>query len=158
MLLVYLDSDIAGPEYATNYKTLVYLACSESAELIADVALCPFEAVKVCAQTQPGFAKGLSYGFSKIIKPEGVARLFKGLTPIWGRQIPYTMVKFGSFETIVEMAYKYAIPTPKEECSKSFQLRVSFAGGYAGVSYAQAIDVQRELHYLAMLASDARMP
>ncbi|KAI3740383.1 hypothetical protein L2E82_30811 [Cichorium intybus] len=74
MLLVYLDSDIAGPEYATNYKTLVYLACSESAELIADVALCPFEAVKVCAQTQPGFAKGLSYGFSKIIKPEGVAR------------------------------------------------------------------------------------
>ncbi|KAI3682132.1 hypothetical protein L2E82_50164 [Cichorium intybus] len=41
------------------------------------------------------------------------------------------MVKFGSFETNVETAYKYAIPTPKEECSKSFQLGVSFAGGYA---------------------------
>ncbi|KAI3752623.1 hypothetical protein L2E82_24658 [Cichorium intybus] len=47
------------------------------------------------------------------------------------RQIPYRMVKFGSFETNVETGYKYAIPTPKEECSKSFQLGVSFAGGYA---------------------------
>lgn len=45
-----------------------------------------------------------------------------------------TMMKFASFETIVEMLYKYAIPTPKEQCSKSLQLGVSFAGGYvAGV-------------------------
>ncbi|KAL7600778.1 mitochondrial phosphate carrier protein 3, mitochondrial [Lactuca sativa] len=124
-------SDIAGPEYATKYKTLIYLAGSASAEVIACVALCPFEAVKVRVQTQPGFAKGLSDGLPKIIKAEGVAGLYKGLTPLLGRQIPYTMMKFGSFETIVEMAYKYAIPTPKEQCSKSFQLGVSFAGGYA---------------------------
>lgn len=45
-----------------------------------------------------------------------------------------TMMKFASFETIVEMMYKYVIPTPKEQCSKSLQLGVSFAGGYvAGV-------------------------
>lgn len=45
-----------------------------------------------------------------------------------------TMMKFASFETIVEMLYKYAIPTPKDQCSKSLQLGVSFAGGYvAGV-------------------------
>lgn len=24
-----------------------------------------------------------------------LCRLFKGLTPLWGRQIPYTMMKFG---------------------------------------------------------------
>lgn len=124
-------SDIAGPEYATKYKTLIYLAGSASAEVIAGFALCPFEAVKVRVQTQPGFARGLSDGLPKIIKAEGVAGLYKGLTPLLGRQIPYTMMKFGSFETIVEMTYKYAIPTPKEECSKSFQLGVSFAGGYA---------------------------
>ncbi|MFS8011560.1 hypothetical protein Hanom_Chr14g01310551 [Helianthus anomalus] len=35
-------------------------------------------------------------------------------------------MKFASFETIVEMMYKYAIPTPKNECSKSLQLGVSF--------------------------------
>lgn len=44
------------------------------------------------------------------------------------------MMKFASFETIVEMLYKYAIPTPKDQCSKELQLGVSFAGGYvAGV-------------------------
>lgn len=39
-------SDIAGPEYAVKYKTLIYFTGSASTELIADVALCPFEAVK----------------------------------------------------------------------------------------------------------------
>lgn len=44
------------------------------------------------------------------------------------------MMKFASFETIVEMIYKHAVPVPKSECSKSFQLGISFAGGYiAGV-------------------------
>ena len=43
-------------------------------------------------------------------------------------------MKFASFETIVELIYKYSIPTPKDQCSKPLQLTVSFAGGYiAGV-------------------------
>ncbi|RLM74863.1 mitochondrial phosphate carrier protein 3, mitochondrial-like [Panicum miliaceum] len=121
-------SDIAGPEYATKYKTLIYLAGSASAELIADIALCPMEAVK------PGFARGLSDGLPKFVKSEGYAGLYKGIVPLWARQIPYTMMKFASFETVVEMIYKYAIPAPKSECSKNLQLGVSFAGGYiAGV-------------------------
>ncbi|PON68860.1 Mitochondrial substrate/solute carrier [Parasponia andersonii] len=127
-------SDIAGPEYAAKYKTLIYLAGSASAEVIADVALCPFEAVKVRVQTQPGFARGLSDGLPKFVRSEGALGLYKGLVPLWGRQIPYTMMKFASFETIVENIYKYGIPTPKDQCSKSLQLGVSFAGGYvAGV-------------------------
>lgn len=45
-----------------------------------------------------------------------------------------TMMKFASFETIVELIYKHAVPVPKAECSKSSQLGISFAGGYiAGV-------------------------
>ncbi|KAF9622451.1 hypothetical protein IFM89_031254, partial [Coptis chinensis] len=81
-------SDIAGPEYATKYKTLIYLAGSASAEVIADIALCPMEAVKVRVQTQPGFARGLSDGFPKFVKSEGYSGLYKGLVPLWGRQIP----------------------------------------------------------------------
>ncbi|XP_072973005.1 mitochondrial phosphate carrier protein 3, mitochondrial-like [Typha angustifolia] len=127
-------SDLVGPEYASKYKTLIYLVGSASAELIADVALCPMEAVKVRVQTQPGYARGLSDGLPKFVKSEGALGLYKGLVPLWGRQIPYTMMKFASFETIVEMIYKYAIPRPKEQCSKPLQLAVSFAGGYiAGV-------------------------
>ena len=64
-------SDLAGPEFAAKYKTLIYLAGSASAEVIADVALCPFEAVKVRVQTQPGFARGMSDGFPKFVKSEG---------------------------------------------------------------------------------------
>lgn len=64
-------SDIAGPEYALKYKTLIYLAGSASAEVIADVALCPFEAVKVRVQTQPGFARGLVDGLPKFVRSEG---------------------------------------------------------------------------------------
>jgi solute carrier family 25 phosphate transporter 3 len=64
-------SDIAGPEYAAKYKTLIYLAGSASAEVIADIALCPFEAVKVRVQTQPGFARGLGDGLPKFVKSEG---------------------------------------------------------------------------------------
>ncbi|KAA8540632.1 hypothetical protein F0562_024449 [Nyssa sinensis] len=85
-------------------------------------------------QTQPGFARGLGDGLPKFVKSEGVLGLYKGIVPLWGRQIPYTMMKFASFETIVELMYKYAIPTPKDQCSKSLQLGVSLAGGYvAGV-------------------------
>ncbi|KAM0004527.1 putative mitochondrial phosphate carrier protein Pic2/Mir1 [Helianthus debilis subsp. tardiflorus] len=127
-------ADIAGPENAAKYKTLIYLAGSASAELIAGIALCPFEAVKVRVQTNPGFAKGISDSFLKFINAEGTAGLYKGLGPLWGRQIPYTMMKFACFETIVEMMYKHIIPIPKDECNKSLQLGVSFAGGYvAGV-------------------------
>ncbi|XP_039032141.1 mitochondrial phosphate carrier protein 2, mitochondrial-like [Hibiscus syriacus] len=126
-------SDIAGPEYAARYKTLIYLAGAASSELIADVALCPMEAVKVRVQTQPGFARALSDGLPKIVQAEGVAGLYR-LAPLWGRQIPYTMMKFASFETIVELVYKHCIPTPKEQCSRPVQLGVSFVGGYlAGV-------------------------
>lgn len=45
-----------------------------------------------------------------------------------------TMMKFATFENIVEQIYKHAIPTPKDECSTNLQLGVSFAGGYvAGI-------------------------
>lgn len=66
-------SDVAGPENAARYKTLIYLAGSASAEFIADIALCSFEAVKVRVQTQPGFARGLSDGFPKIFRAEGAS-------------------------------------------------------------------------------------
>lgn len=127
-------SDLAGPENADKYKTLIYLAGSASAEVIADVALCPFEAVKVRVQTQPGFAAGLTDGLPKIVKAEGVGGLYRGLVPLWGRQIPYTMMKFACFEKTVEALYANVVPYPKEECTKPLQLGVSFLAGYiAGV-------------------------
>jgi len=127
-------SDMAGPEAAAKYQTVIFLAGSASAEFFADIGLCPFEAVKVKVQTVPGYARGLSDGMPKFISQEGVGGLFKGLAPLWGRQIPYTMMKFAAFENTVQALYKHVVPKPKAECSKSEQLGVSFAAGYiAGV-------------------------
>lgn len=66
-------SDVAGPDHAAKYKTLIYLAGSASAEFIADIALCPLEAVKVRVQTQPGFARGLADGLPKLVRAEGIS-------------------------------------------------------------------------------------
>ena len=127
-------SDAAGPELAARYQNLIFLAGSASAEFFADIALCPLEAVKVKVQTVPGYARGFADGLPKFVATEGVGGLFKGLKPLWGRQIPYTMMKFGAFENVVQALYKYAVPKPKAECSKGEQLGVSFAAGYiAGV-------------------------
>lgn len=127
-------ADMAGPENAAKYKTWLYLTASASAEFIADIALCPFEAVKVRMQTTiPPFAKGTFDGISTITAKEGYAGLYKGLYPLWGRQIPYTMMKFASFETIVEMIYD-RLPGQKSDYGKGAQTAVSFTGGYlAGI-------------------------
>lgn len=74
-------------------KTVVYLAGSASAEFFADIFLCPFEAIKVRMQTTlPPYAQNLREGWGKIVSQEGFGGLYKGLYPLWARQIPYTMV------------------------------------------------------------------
>jgi solute carrier family 25 phosphate transporter 3 len=66
--------DLVGEENFHKYKTPVYLAASASAELIADVGLCPLEAVKVRMQTTiPPFAKTTLGGISTITGKEGFA-------------------------------------------------------------------------------------
>lgn len=83
--------------------------------------------------TIPPFAKGTVDGISTITKAEGYGGLYKGLYPLWGRQIPYTMMKFASFETVVEMIYA-RMEKPKSEYGKGTQTVVSFTGGYiAGI-------------------------
>jgi len=44
-----LYSGLIGEENAFLYRTSLYLAASASAEFIADIALSPMEAVKVCS-------------------------------------------------------------------------------------------------------------
>ncbi|OJD10608.1 hypothetical protein AJ78_08428 [Emergomyces pasteurianus Ep9510] len=127
-------SDLLGEENARRWKTSLYLTASASAEFLADIALCPFEAVKVRMQTTiPPFATGTFSAISHVTAKEGVGGLFKGLYPLWGRQIPYTMMKFASFETIVEMIYN-RLPGQKSDYNKGAQTAVAFTGGYlAGI-------------------------
>lgn len=99
-------SEIIGEENAFLYRTSLYLAASASAEFFADIALAPFEAAKVKIQTMPGYANTLRQAAPKMVSEEGIGAFYKGLVPLWMRQIPYTMMKFACFERTVELLYK----------------------------------------------------
>lgn len=130
-------ADIVGPTNFANYKSLVFAAASASAEFIADVALCPFEAVKVRMQTSlpsAGFPLSIGPAFSAITSKEGFGGLYAGIYPLWGRQVPYTIVKFVAFEGIVNAFYDHVFTEGKSNYSKPVQLSITFASGYiAGV-------------------------
>ncbi|TAQ83959.1 hypothetical protein B7494_g7722 [Chlorociboria aeruginascens] len=130
----YLYGDKLFPN--TN-KTVIFLGASASAEFLADIALCPFEALKVRMQTTlPPFASTLREAWGKVVKEEGYAGLYKGLYPLWARQIPYTMCKFATFETTVDRIYSF-LGKPKSAYNGLQQTGVSFLGGYiAGIACA----------------------
>nr|XP_002130023.1 phosphate carrier protein, mitochondrial [Ciona intestinalis] len=127
-------SGVLGEEKSYLWRTSLYLAASASAEFFADIALAPMEACKVRIQTQPGFANTLREAFPKMKAAEGMSAFYKGLVPLWLRQIPYTMMKFACFERTVEALYKFVVPKPRADCNKTEQLVVTFVAGYiAGV-------------------------
>jgi len=129
-------SGMIGEENTYLYRTSLYLAASASAEFFADIALSPMECCKVRIQTSPvgTFPTTLRKAAPKIYAEEGLNGFYKSLAPLWGRQIPYTMMKFACFERTVEAIYAYVVPKPRAECTKGEQLIVTFAAGYiAGV-------------------------
>ena len=129
--------NLMGEETAKHWKNTIYLAASASAEFFADIFLCPMEATKVRIQTSPveaNFPNKLRPAMKQITAGEGAKALWKGIVPLWCRQIPYTMVKFATFENIVALFYKYLLTNPRDSYSKATQLTVTFASGYiAGI-------------------------
>jgi len=126
---------IVGPQNAEKWRTTGFLISSACAEVIADVLLCPMEAVKVRMQTSDKGQFPTEFGLAfNEIKKEGAFGFYKGLSPLWFRQVPYTMVKFAAFERTVEAFYKYVFTKGKKNYSKATQLTVTFLSGYwAGI-------------------------
>jgi solute carrier family 25 phosphate transporter 3 len=132
-------SNLAGEEMAHTYRGPIYLAGSASAEFFADIALCPMEMVKVKVQTSaPGtFPTQLGAAVAAMQSDPTSGFPFKSVTPLWSRQIPYTMAKFYFFEMVKEQFYKSVFTAPKETYSKGTHLGITFASGYiAGVACA----------------------
>lgn len=130
----YRYSKLVGAKNSKKYKTSMFLAASASAEFFADILLCPLEAVKVRTQgSVTPYAKNFIQAFRKTAATGGLSGLYSGLVPLWARQIPYTMVKFATFENTVLAIYR-RLPYEKHELSQLSQTGVSFLGGYiAGV-------------------------
>ena len=112
-----------------------------SAEIIADTLLCPWEAMKVKMQVaEPGTFPRTARGAGvKMMNEGGIAGFYKGLQPLWGRQVPYTVVKFTMFENTVNFVYNNLLSKPKEDYTKKTQLAITFLSGYwAGIFTAVA--------------------
>uniref|UniRef100_A0A7N0UJZ0 Mitochondrial phosphate carrier protein n=1 Tax=Kalanchoe fedtschenkoi TaxID=63787 RepID=A0A7N0UJZ0_KALFE len=120
-------------------RSFIYFVSSASAEVLANLALCPFEAIKVRVQTQPHFAKGLLDGFPKLYVTEGFSGFYRGLIPLWGRNLPFCMIMFSTFEHSVDLIYRRAVQRRKEDCSKLQQLGVTCLAGYAAGSVGSLV-------------------
>ncbi|XP_034681541.1 mitochondrial phosphate carrier protein 1, mitochondrial-like [Vitis riparia] len=120
-------------------RSVIFFVSSASAQVFADVALCPFEAVKVRVQTQPHFAKGLADGFPKLYATEGLSGFYKGLFPLWGRNLPFSMTMFSTFEHSIDFIYDNIIQKKKEDCSVAQQLGVTCLAGYAAGAFGTLI-------------------
>jgi solute carrier family 25 phosphate transporter 3 len=140
--------NLMGKDNVENNKALrmfLWAIASGSAEVFADVALCPFEMTKVKMQVSlPGEKGGVSPSLLKAMGQLNKNPLkaetgfpFGSLQPLWGRQIPYTMIKFVGFyltaETVYDQIYKRT-GNKKEDLSDFTQLTITFACGYwAGI-------------------------
>lgn len=130
----YRYAKMVDEETAYLYRTSLYLAAAASAEFVADIFLAPFEAAKVRMQTTPNYTSKMRKAMPHMLSTEGLGTFYKGITPLWGRQIPYTMMKFASFERILEKLYETVSPKPRDQCTKKEQLVLTFTAGYlAGV-------------------------
>lgn len=125
-----------GEEVAWKNKTPIYLGAAAMAETIADMFLCPLEAVRIRSVSDPEFCDGLADGFVKMFKAEGIGGFYAGLAPILAKQVPYTMAKFAVQGNAADAIYNSMGQTPATVSSNT-ALGVSLASGVvAGVASA----------------------
>jgi len=126
-------------------RMFMWAIASGSAEIFADVALCPFEMTKVKMQVHlPGEPGALRPNLLNALKDMNKGAMkaetgfpFGSLKPLWGRQIPYTMIKFVGFYLTAELVYDQILARTgkkKGDMSATTQLAITFGCGYwAGI-------------------------
>jgi solute carrier family 25 phosphate transporter 3 len=138
-----------SPSLEAKWQRMVlWAAASGSAEIFADMALCPFEMTKVKMQVtlpgQPNAPPSTFFGALSFMKANAADTRFPfgSLTPLWGRQVLYTMIKFVGFYLTAEFVYdtiEARTGKVKADISEGTQLLITFACGYwAGIFCAIA--------------------
>jgi solute carrier family 25 phosphate transporter 3 len=122
---------------AYKNRDFITLGGSACAEFVADVFLCPYEACRIRAVSDPTYADGMMNVGKKLVGENGVVNgLYSGFGPMLFKQIPYTMAKFAVQQKVAERMYA-AMGTSPEKMSKSSVLCTSLASGVvAGVAAA----------------------
>jgi solute carrier family 25 phosphate transporter 3 len=121
---------------AWDNRTAIYLGASAAAEFIADLFLCPLEALRIRSVSDPTFPKGIVSGGVKMLQTDGVLGFYAGLGPILFKQIPYTMAKFAVQGKAAEIMYNNTGLTP-EKATQGQNVSISLASGViAGICAA----------------------
>lgn len=129
-------TESVGERKAWDNRTGIYLVSAAMAEFIADVFLCPLEAVRIRSVSDPTFCDGLADGFTKMARNEGIGGFYSGFVPMLFKQVPYTMAKFAVQGKAAEAIYTSIGSTP-DKMSGSGNLGVSLLSGViAGVAAA----------------------
>lgn len=97
--MLWVDSSIIG-----------FTLCGAVSGIAASIMLCPMEALRIRLVAEPDFAPdGWVQGGYRMLRSEGVYGLWKGLTPMLYKQVPYTVTKNVSFDILTKMAYAIAV-------------------------------------------------
>merc|ERR1712127_346068 len=118
-----------GEKKAFENRTAIYLGAAAGAEFIADIFLCPLEACRIRAVSDPTYASSLPGVAARLIKEEGVVRgFYSGFGPILFKQVPYTMAKFAVQGRAAEAMYNSLGTSPKE-CGGLMNTGISCGSG-----------------------------
>merc|ERR1712003_324393 len=97
----------ANEKEAWEKRDMITLGGSACAEFVADVFLCPYEAVRIRAVSDPAYGAGglLATGKRMVSEMGVVGGLYSGFGPMLFKQIPYTMAKFAVQQKAAEGIY-----------------------------------------------------
>eukprot|EP01065_Artemidia_motanka_P030707 TRINITY_DN36795_c0_g1_i1.p2 TRINITY_DN36795_c0_g1~~TRINITY_DN36795_c0_g1_i1.p2 ORF type:complete len:390 (+),score=142.58 TRINITY_DN36795_c0_g1_i1:102-1271(+) len=111
----------------------IFLLAASTAEVLADLPMCPFEMCKVKVMTAPAgsFPTHFMASLRQMWRDRDHTGFpFGSIGAIWCRQIPYTAAKFFTFEWAVSVVYMTLLTGPRDSYSQNMQLLVTFLAGY----------------------------
>ncbi|KJZ78595.1 hypothetical protein HIM_01986 [Hirsutella minnesotensis 3608] len=120
-----------GTAEAVRHRTAIYLSASAAAEFFADILLCPLEATRIRLVSQRGYASGLSTGFMRMAREEGLRGFYSGFVPLLFKQVPYAVGQFSVHEAVNEVIFRAMGPDRKARLTPLESTAVELTSGLA---------------------------
>lgn len=137
---LWLSSQVSISQ-AVEFRLLFVLSSSVAATALGCLVTVPWEAAKIRAITQPGYAPNAVLVITRIIREEGLAKLFAGYPFFASRNIVFSLVKFSVFDyfwDVVSVVYP-TIPVTESALVVSFTKGI--VAGLLGSLVSQPLDV-----------------
>ena len=152
----YGEHKLLGASY--HHSFFNYLLAASSAEVIATLFLCPFEAVRVRSLVQSSSPLSIINQLSSSNPANPILPFYKGLLPILAKQVPYTATQLSVFSLSIQPFYSHLYPgMDKEELSKGEQLEATVACGVFAGAIASLVSHPADTIFTQMNSSHQSM-